>query len=184
MAFNSLAPVKTSCGSYNVKVSLAGEQPITEMLIIRTRDEGGFFLSPIHVVVKMSFLPENAAGEVVEIERELKFAPSGKALWNNQPGSGGIQQKSTVYVDSNGDGETDLWVPGTSNFAAGWGVAAGKGTANNKQLADDVVIDEGDNEGYVNIGGIIYHCDDPPDCHHRHGTVPADDTTIGNELPQ
>jgi len=172
LAFNSLAPVKTSCGNFDVKVSLAGKQPITEMLIVKTRDEGGFFLSPIHVVVKMSFLPENASGKVVELERELKFAPSGKALWSSQPGSGGIQQKSTVYVDSNGDGDADLWVPGTSNFAAGWGVPAGKAT-----IGNEIGFDDG-NEGYVNIGGIIYPCDNPPDCNHRHGTTPADDQFI------
>lgn len=158
LSFVSLEPVQTECGSYDVRVNLAGDQPITEMQIIRTREDGGFFLAPIHARLALTFQSQDGNGDALEISREVTFAPSGDALWSSQPGEGGIEQSRTVQVDTNGDGNVDQWVAGTSNFAAGWGIPAGA-SPGPAQAA------------------FVRHCDDPPECTKMHGTMPT------NQLP-
>lgn len=39
--FQSVEPIQTACGAYNVEVRLNGEQPVTEMRIVRENDKGG-----------------------------------------------------------------------------------------------------------------------------------------------
>src|SRR3954468_17736485 len=49
----SIAPVQTACGSFHVYVSLGGKQRVTTMNILRTQAEGGNFVAPLAVDVRM-----------------------------------------------------------------------------------------------------------------------------------
>ncbi|HYO13571.1 MAG TPA: hypothetical protein VE685_10295 [Thermoanaerobaculia bacterium] len=121
MTFESIAPVKTACGDFNVKVSLNGGQPITRMRIIREGESGGRFLAPIAVNVKLTFLPlAGPARENLEITKNIRFAPNPQAQWAVKPGFGGMEHPGFVKVDTDGDAVPDTFLPGTSNFAGGW----------------------------------------------------------------
>ena len=121
LQFESIAPVKTACGPFNVKVVLDGDQPITRMRIIRENEGGGRFLAPIHVNVKLSFTPvRGAAKEILEVTRSLRFAPNPKAQWAESFPRGVVKSAGFVLADTDGDGVPDTHLPGTSNFAAGW----------------------------------------------------------------
>src|SRR5262245_34028772 len=62
MSFESVAPLATACGPFNVKVTLDGEQPITRMRIF----SDGRFLAPISVNVKIGFTPvQGSAREIL-----------------------------------------------------------------------------------------------------------------------
>lgn len=131
LEFASLVPIKTECGTFDVRTELYGEQPITEMKIVRTHDQGGAFIAPIWVNVKMVFTPRRGSGSF-EIYRELRFAANPEAMWADRPGETGIVQKAFVKVDTDADRGPDTLLPGTSNFAAGWGALAG--TSKNPNL--------------------------------------------------
>lgn len=126
LSFESVAPIKTSCGLFNVKVTLDGEQPITTMRIIRQNEKGGSFLSPIWVDVKLIFTPvgrpadREKSGERLELTRSLRFAPNPHSAWSHLPGKGGRQVTGFALVDTDGDRVPETYLPGTSNFAAGW----------------------------------------------------------------
>ena len=121
LSFEALAPIKTSCGYFRVTVALDGTQPVTRMRIIRDHELGGRFLSPIWVNVKLMFTPVGRVrtGEALELTRALRFAPNPKAAWS-VPGRYGKQVNGFVMVDSDGDSVPETFLPGTSNFVAGW----------------------------------------------------------------
>lgn len=122
MTFEALAPVKTACGDFNVKVALDGDQPITRMRILRDNEKGGRFSAPIAVNVRISFTPVNGpARENLEVRKQIRFAPNPKAQWATKPGAGGKEHPGFVLVDTDGDMVADTYLPGTSvNFAAGF----------------------------------------------------------------
>jgi hypothetical protein len=117
----SLSPVKTSCGSYHVYVSLGGRQRITDMTILRTHESGGSFTAPLAVDVRMAFIPVNSARNKgvrkLELTESFTFSPS-PLPWSF---SVGPQEKglSPVVVDTDGDLAPDTSLPGFSNFWAG-----------------------------------------------------------------
>ncbi|HYG63326.1 MAG TPA: hypothetical protein VEL74_12145 [Thermoanaerobaculia bacterium] len=126
LQFESLAPVKTACGSFRVFVRLQGEQPVTRMKIVRESENGGRFFSPIAVNVRMSFVPVNGKGrERLEVTRSLRFKPSNHAFWA-VPTEQAIEKRGVALVDTDSDGRPDTYVPGTSNFAAGWRASQNK----------------------------------------------------------
>jgi len=131
MTFEGVAPVKTSCGDFNVKVALDGQQPVTRMRITRENNEGGRFNAPIHVNVKLTFTPVNGpARENLEITKKIRFAPNPQAQWAIKPGPGGREHAGFVLVDTDGDHAPDTYLPGTSrNFAAGFSSRFEKSTA-------------------------------------------------------
>jgi hypothetical protein len=119
--FEGLAPVKTACGDFVAKLSLDGEQPITRMRIIRENASGGRFVAPIAVNVKISFTPVGRpATEPLEIRQSLRFPPLPNQRWASQ----GRRSKSAApgffLADTDGDRIPDTYLPGTSNFIAGW----------------------------------------------------------------
>jgi hypothetical protein len=130
LQFESVAPVKTACGDFDVRVSLDGRQPITSMKIFRETEQGGRFLAPISVNVKLSFTPvAGKAGRPLVVTQSLRFAADPRAPWADR--SGDLDKRSTVrvgyvQVDTDGDRRPDAWLPGTSNFAAGWAFDASK----------------------------------------------------------
>jgi len=120
LSFEGAAPVKTSCGAFNVRVTLDGEQPITHMKIIRNDENGGHFLSPIWVNVKMIFTPVSGPSrEPLELSRKLRFAADPKAVWSDKPELLNKRGASVVKVDTDGDRLPDTFLPGPSNFVAG-----------------------------------------------------------------
>jgi hypothetical protein len=120
MQFESVAPVKTACGDFNLKVTLDGEQPITTMRIVRDNAKGGRFFAPIWVNVKMSFTPVGrTTTEALELRRELRFPPAKGQRWSAKPSNSGSPTEGIFKVDTDSDGVPDTFLPGTSNFAAG-----------------------------------------------------------------
>ena len=57
LQFESIAPVKTACGKFNVRVRLDGEQPITDMRIVKENETGGRFFAHIGVRARVTFTP-------------------------------------------------------------------------------------------------------------------------------
>lgn len=121
----STAPVKTACGSYNVKVSLDGRQPVTRMRIVQDHDNGGRFFAPLALNVKMTFVPVSGKGRELEITRNIRFRTT-QIIWSFRVPNAGVEKAGFVRVDTDGDGREDTFIPGTSNFAAGKRVVNGK----------------------------------------------------------
>ncbi|MBW8877422.1 MAG: hypothetical protein JF614_20855 [Acidobacteria bacterium] len=116
MAFESVAPVATACGAFNVKVTLDGEQPITQMRVFTD----GRFLAPISVNVKIGFTPVvGPARELLEIRKSLRFPAQPKARWTAKFAADKPAHPGVILVDTDGDRVPDTYIPGTSNFAAG-----------------------------------------------------------------
>ena len=118
ISFASVQPVQTGCGTANVTASLAGEQPITEMVILRDHEKGGRFYAPLSLNVRLTFTPVNG-GAPVEVVKTIRFPAKPLSVWSEATGRraayGGF-----VGIDTSGDGTVDLMLPGTSNFAAGF----------------------------------------------------------------
>jgi hypothetical protein len=113
----STKPIETSCGQFNVAVSLAGEQPKTLMKIIKTDAFGGTYSAPLALNVKAVFTPVGGdpAGRR-EVARRIELGPGSNSVWAyvNLP-----RYKQGVTVDTNGDGRPDTVLPAASNFLAG-----------------------------------------------------------------
>jgi hypothetical protein len=120
MQFESVAPVKTSCGLFKLNVTLDGEQPITTMRIVRDSTKGGRFYAPIWVNIKLSFTPVGrVTTEALEIRKALRFPPAPIAYWSAPDRPVGPASEGFVKVDTDSDGAPDTFLPGVSNFAAG-----------------------------------------------------------------
>src|SRR4051794_6919720 len=79
LQLESVAPIKTSCGSYNVRVTLGGTQPITKMRITRETGSNGRFEAPIGVQYKITFFPTQVGGQKLELVRSFTLAPAPNA---------------------------------------------------------------------------------------------------------
>ena len=118
ISFVGVQPVKTSCGAFNVRASLAGDQPTTKMIIVRDNESGGSFYAPLSLNIKLTFTPV-AGGASAEMVKAINFPAKTFSAWTDIP------RKRAAYngfvgIDTDGDGAADLMVPGTSNFAAGF----------------------------------------------------------------
>jgi hypothetical protein len=120
LQFESVAPIKTACGAYDVRVTLNGQQPITRMRIFREDDQGGRFLAPIAVNVRMSFTPVDRKAAPLSLTQSLRFPADPRAPWATTFNKRAPQRAGWVKVDTDGDGVADTYLPGTSNFAAGF----------------------------------------------------------------
>ncbi|MEM7051730.1 MAG: hypothetical protein AAF604_18830 [Acidobacteriota bacterium] len=151
MEFEGSDLIKTDCGSYSVRTVLEGEQPITEMEILRTDDNGGIFLAEIAVRVRLIFTPVNTREKGTRtLVRDLKFAPAPNAAWASKPGAGGIETPSAVMVDTDADRQPDTWIYGTDGFVTGWS-----------------------SDGVSTLERTDCHCD-YLECGHRHCLSPPD----------
>jgi hypothetical protein len=119
--FESLKPIKTSCGQFKVEVRLNGEQPVTSMRIVRQNENGGRFYAPIGVNGKLVFTPVGrAATETLELTRNVRFPANQGIDWAVRTPSKLLQRSGFVLVDTDNDRVPDTYLPGTSvNFAAG-----------------------------------------------------------------
>lgn len=121
------APIQTDCGAFNVKVSLDGRQPMTVMKIFREGEEGGRFLAPLTLRVKLTFTPVGNDGAAPLVARQLVHLDADpRATWTSDESKRSVQQVGWVKVDTDGDGAPDTYLPGTSNFVAGHSAFGGK----------------------------------------------------------
>lgn len=127
LSLASVKPVEIpGCGSYDVRASLAGEQPLTEMKIRRTSSAGGTYVAPLDLKVKLVFTPADGKGAVREISNRVSLGPGSQSVWSYAQGAAkaAIQRSGDVAVDTDGDGRPDTQVPAPSNFVAGFDPAA------------------------------------------------------------
>lgn len=116
----SVAPLKTSCGSFHAYVSLGGKQLVTTMSIHRTQEGGGSFLAPLAVDARITFIPakpaaRNKGARKLELTGRFNFPPTALP-WGLADGAR-AKRVGPVVVDTNGDLNPDTLLPGTSNFA-------------------------------------------------------------------
>jgi hypothetical protein len=123
----SLKPIETSCGRYDVAVTLAGEQPTTTMRIFRTEALGGTYSAPLALNVKAVFTP--VAGDRTarrELTRRIEMGPADRSVWAYVTSP---QYRAGIKVDTKGNGKPDTALPPSSNFLAGVGPAVLKGAS-------------------------------------------------------
>lgn len=117
----SVAPVKTSCGSFHVYVSLAGPQRVTTMNILQTQKAGGNFMAPLAADVKLTFIPvqrsRQKAARKLELTKSFTFPPI-PLSWHLREGAR-AKRTGALVVDTNGDLKPDTRLSGSSNFATG-----------------------------------------------------------------
>ena len=135
LSFAGVEPLQTSCGTYEVRSALHGEQPITEMRIVRESDNGGRFTSVLALNVRLTFHPvDKLGGRTLFLDRTVEFQPTHPIRWTDstQTPSRVLQlskdpgaKKEIVrfdgfpLVDTDGNDEPDTFIPGTSNFFPG-----------------------------------------------------------------
>lgn len=120
LQFEAAAPLETACGAYKVTVHLDGEQPTTRMKIFRENENGGRFLAPISVNIKMTFTPVSGRGGERSLTQQIQFPPDPRATWSANWFHNAPEHAAALRVDTDGDQILDTLLPGTSNFAAGW----------------------------------------------------------------
>lgn len=121
LQFEATEVFRNECGAFQVRVGLNGEQPITEMRIVRESPNGGRFEAEVAVNAKIVFTPVDHAGPALEVGREIRFPPRRNSYWAHRAGGDAVQFEGFVVVDTDADGQPDTFLPGTSrNFAAGW----------------------------------------------------------------
>ncbi len=118
----SMAPIQTSCGQFNVKAVLDGDQPVTRMRIFRENEKGGYFIAPLALNVKLLFTPVNRPNaRPLVLKQNIRFNSNPPQPWSSEAGGRTFVHEAAVKVDTDGDGRADTSLPGTSNFAAGLG---------------------------------------------------------------
>lgn len=130
--------VKTSCGIFKVRATLApGVQPMTEMRIVRTEKGGGSYEAPLSFIARLTFTRPLGKGERLEIDRPVSFQAAPGAIWTAKPKNPGKKVGGFVLVDTDGDGQTDTFLPGTSNF-----FPAGRADVQSKNVECDASAEE------------------------------------------
>jgi len=157
ISFVGVRTVETGCGSYRVKASLAGEQPVTEMIIVRENENGGSFFAPLTLNIRLTFTPVKG-GAPLELVRTIRFPAKPLSVWTEVPAKR-TTFASFVGVDTDADGVIDLMLPGTSNFSAGF-----KGGPTHSHVPNTKI--PYNSPPYCDGTGVNY----APDCH---GTVPV-----------
>lgn len=127
LSLASVKPIETACGQYDVTASLGGEQPITEMKIERTSDNGGYYVAPLELNVKLTFTPVSGVGERRELTNRVSLGPGHQSYWSYNRGAAAklaARRSGTIKVDTDGDRAPDTLVPAPGNFVAGVDPAA------------------------------------------------------------
>lgn len=126
LSLQSVEPIQTGCGKFNVFMGLDGAQPVTRMRIIRDNEEGGRFSAPLSLNAKARFTPVGRASrETLEIPVSVRFRATPNVPWRIKTAA--PQPAGFVLVDTDGDRVADTYLPGTSNFIAGAGRPAAHG---------------------------------------------------------
>ena len=122
--------------TWEVSVSLDGEQPVSEIHIEQDTETGGFFDGEVHVNALIQFtetgqnadieppdergITFQAPGRVLEVSDQIAFASS-KTPWVYDPGVEGVRYESELAVGTSCGAAPVRFLPGTSNFHPGWG---------------------------------------------------------------
>jgi hypothetical protein len=116
----SVEPIDTGCGLFDVRVVLDDEQPTTEMTIVRRAAGGGTFEAPLALNTRVIFTPV-AGGESLVVERRIDLGPGSNSVWieSRRP-----DEPNVARVDTDGDGVPDREVALGSNFRPGIALAA------------------------------------------------------------
>jgi hypothetical protein len=134
LQLESVAPIKTSCGDYNVRVTLNGTQPTTTMKITREADSNGRFEAPLKVRYKITFSPTRVGAQKLELVRSFTLAPAPNATWGTRAEAKSFSRQATLLVDTDGDQIPDTYLPRSSgNFQAGWTPAFAKAMADRQR---------------------------------------------------
>jgi hypothetical protein len=92
------------------------------MRINRTQENGGNFVAPLAINVRMTFIPVKPAREKsarkLELTARINF-PAIPIPWSTTGGAS-TKRLGTVLVDTNGDLKPDTVLSGSSNFWPGW----------------------------------------------------------------
>lgn len=121
----SMYPIKTSCGAFDVKAMLDGDQPITQMRIVRETRNGGSYFAPLALNVRMEFTPvDNPSARPRVLRKGIQFMAAPNATWTSQPSANMVTHEGFVKVDTDGDGTPDSFLEGTSNFSGAGNPAA------------------------------------------------------------
>jgi hypothetical protein len=144
----SIAPIKTSCGSFQAKAVLDGVQPVTRMRLVRNNEKGGFYVAPLELNVKLLFTPvQNPNARPLVLKHNVRFNHNPRMPWVMGRLEGQVlSHEAFVKVDTDGDGTPDSTLPGTSNFTPGFG-------------AREKII-EGCHTYYDEYGNRKMHCPD------------------------
>jgi hypothetical protein len=123
LSFESTAPIKTSCGLFQARAVLDGVQPITRMRLVRQNEKGGFYVAPLELNVKLLFTPvRNPNARPLVLKHNVRFNYNPRMPWvMERPEGQVVVHEAFVKVDTDGDGTPDATLPGTSNFAPGFG---------------------------------------------------------------
>ena len=113
----STRPVDTACGAYEVTVRLDGDQPTTNMRIVRTNAFGGTYAAPLALNVKLVFTPVQGDKSLRrELAHRVDLAAANNSVWAYMAKP---RYEGTPRIDTNGDGAVDTALPVASNFLAG-----------------------------------------------------------------
>jgi hypothetical protein len=117
LSLASVKPIDTGCGLYNVEARLDGEQPTTNMRIVHATNNGGSYVAPLALNVRLVFTPVNGdpAGRRT-LTRHVTLGPSSSAVWTY---AAAPRYKGHIVVDTDGDGKPDTVLPPASRFIAG-----------------------------------------------------------------
>lgn len=119
LSLASSDPIDVGCAErYSVKANLDGAQPTTEMKIIREVENGGSYVAPLALEVKLSFIPENG-GETRTLHRRIDLGPGTHSVWTTTNKGRMMGDGSPVIVDTDGDDVADTALPKPSRFIAG-----------------------------------------------------------------
>jgi hypothetical protein len=126
LRLTSISPITVQCdwgeALFDAYVCLARdeEQPVTNIEIMETHDQGGFFTGDLIVVADVVFM-DSRTGDVTEpIRQNIELRVLDGNQWMYQPGIGGVQVPYPFIVDTDCDNQPDRDVPGTTNFFPGW----------------------------------------------------------------
>jgi hypothetical protein len=127
LSLAGVAPVEIEgCGKYDVQARLWGEQPITDMRILRAASNGGSYVAPLSLNVQLIFTPLNGDPMARRtLTRNVILGPSSSAVWTYTTAP---RYKGRIMVDTDGDLEPDTVLPKASNFFAGISPASSGGS--------------------------------------------------------
>ena len=121
LQMEGVAPFKTSCGDFKIRVVAQGEQPITKMRIIKETENGGRYVAPVRVNFKLTFTPaDGISAKRLEIVRSFRLLPAENATWNTVRYKRASARTANVIVDTDGDLVPDTSLPKSlGNFLVG-----------------------------------------------------------------
>lgn len=118
LSLASIEPIETSCGKYDLAVSLApGEQPTTTMSIFLENSLGGTYSAPLSLNTRLVFTPVGGDKRVRrELIRRVDLGPGDFSVWAYVMTP---RYTDGTKIDTRGEGRPNTLLPRASNFQAG-----------------------------------------------------------------